>query len=303
MTIVDYETFLKLPTSEVANLVRAAGPQVCVFVVNGTRRWFTLEHTDVKENSFQNYLNITGKKYIELYQSCFEHGLDTILAPVVRSESLTRGSEYVQKVIVDALAEFAVNPDYLYFYKKNNVRVHFYGDYRKLFPGTPFAYLTELFDDITKKTEQNTACKLFYGIFASDSTETIAEMSVRHFQKTGNIPSRRELVQQYYGNDVDPVTLYINFDKPRVFDYPLLNLGDENLYFTLAPTPYMDQQQLRSILYDHIYSRHVEEIDYSKMPQQDFKHMNDFYYTNRRNTSGVGEVLGGIWYPKPELQK
>jgi tuberculosinol/isotuberculosinol synthase len=303
MAIIDYQTFLKLPTNQVASLVRTAGPQVCVFTINGTRRWFTAEHTNVKENSFKSYLDITGKRYIELYQLCIEHGLDTILAPVVRSESLTRGSEYVQTVIVDALAEFALNPEYLAFYQQHQVRVHFYGDYRKLFPGTPFAYLTELFDNITKQTQENTSCKLFYGIFASDASETIAELSVKHFQKTGNIPSRKELVEQYYGEPVDPVTLYINFDKSRVFDYPLLNLGDEDLYFTFAPTPYMDEEQLRSILYDHIYLRPVQEIDYSKMLEQDFQYMNDFYRTNRHTVSGIGEVHGGIWYPKSETSK
>ncbi|MGC1379218.1 MAG: hypothetical protein WA821_23510 [Anaerolineales bacterium] len=298
MAIVDYETFLVLPTEDVAKLVRAAGPQVCVFVINGTRRWFTLEHADVKQNSFQDYLDITGERYIDLYQLCFEHGMDTLLAPVVRTESLTRGSEYVQKVMVDALAEFAKNPDYLSFYEKYKVSVHFYGDYRKFFPGTPFAYLTELFDDITKQTEQNTSCRLFYGIFASDATDTIAELSVEHFQKTGNIPSRRELVEQYYGEYIAPVTLYVNFDKFRVFDYPLLNLGDEDLYFTVAPSPYMTQEQWRNILYDHIYSRCVEEVDYSKMQKQDFQDMKDFYRINCQNTLGVGEMRGGIWYPK-----
>jgi hypothetical protein len=109
--------------------------------------------------------------------------------------------------------------------------------------------------------------------------------------------ARRELVEQYYGEYVEPVSLYISFDKSRASEYPLLNTQDEDLYFTVAPSLYLSEQQLRSILYDHIYLRRVEEIDYSKMPEQDFQYMKDFYRTNCQNTLGVGELQGGIWYP------
>jgi hypothetical protein len=298
MTIIDREIFLKLPTDEMAKLVRAAGPQVCVFPINGTRRWFMLEHTqEAKGDPLQVYMDVMQKRYIELYELCFEHGLDTLLTPAFGSELLTRGNEYTQKIGAEGIARFASHPEFLSFYRKYNVRVHFYGDYRKLFPGTPFAYLSNLFDHITKQTEQNNSYRLFYGIFASDATETVAELSVRHFQKTGNVPSRRELVEQYYGEYIDPATLFIGFDKFSVFDYPLLNLGEENLYFTAAPSSYLNDRQLRSILYDHIYLRNIEELDYAKMPKQDFQFMNEFYREKRENIFGVGELHGGIWYP------
>jgi len=298
MTIVDQETFFKLPTAEVAKLVRSVGPQVCVFPINGTRRWYMLEHAqNAKGDPAQAYMDVMQKRYIELYQMCFEHGLDTLLTPVFGSELLTRGDEYTQKIGADGMARFASHPEFLSFYQKYDVRVHFYGDYRKLFPGTPFAYLIDLFDQITTQTERNKSCRLFYGMFASDATETVAELSVRHFQKTGNIPSRRELVEQYYGEYVDPATLFIGFDKFSVFDYPLLNLGEENLYFTVAPSSYLNGHQLRNILYDHMYLRRTAELDYAKMSKQDFQFMNGFYRENRENTFGVGELHSGIWYP------
>ncbi|MGC1375501.1 MAG: hypothetical protein WA821_04725 [Anaerolineales bacterium] len=299
MTIVDQETFLKLPADEVAKLVHAAGPQVCVFPINGTRRWYMLEHAqNVKGDPAQAYMDAMQKRYIELYQMCFEHGLDTLLTPVFGSELLTRGDAYARKMGAEGMARFAEHPEFLSFYQKYDVRVHFYGDYRKLFPGTPFAYLTDLFDDITKQTRHNTSCRLFYGMFANDAVETVATLSVQHFQKIGSIPSRRELVEQYYGEYVDPATLFIGFDKFSVFDYPLLNLGEENLYFTVAPSSYLNDRQLRSILYDHIYLRSAEELDYTKMSKQDFQFMNEFYRENRQNIFGVGEFHGGVWYPR-----
>jgi tuberculosinol/isotuberculosinol synthase len=298
MTIIDQETFFKLPTDEVAKLVRAAGPQVCVFPINGTRRWFMLEHaSDVKDGSIENYLDIGGKQYIQVYKMCFEHGLDTLLTPDFGSELLLRGDEYIQKIGAEGLTRMATHPDFLSFYQKYKVRVHFYGDYRKQLAGTPFSYLCDLFDDVTKQTARNNSYRLFHGVFANDATETIAELSVQHFQKTGSVPSRRELVEQYYGEYVDAASLFIGFEKFSVFDYPILGLGQENLYFTVAPSLYFDTPQLRSILYDHVYLRRVQELDYAQMSEQAIISMRSFYQENRETTLGVGELRDGTWYP------
>ena len=297
MTMMDQETFLNLPTEEVAELVRAAGPQVCVFPLNGTRRWFLLEHADKVQNTdTQTYVDKIVKGYIETYRLCFTYGLDTLLSPVFGGELFSRGDEYI-KMTVDGISRVATDPGFLAFYQEHQVRVRFYGDYRKQFSGTPFAYMIDLFDDAMNQTAHNDRYRLFYGVFGNDATETIAEISVEHFQKTGTIPSRRKLVEQYYGEYVDAATLFIGFDKFSVFDYPLLGLGRENLYFTVAPSLYLSDTQLRTILYDHIYLRQVEEPGYANMTKEDFLWMKNFYQVNREHTQGIGKIAGNIWYP------
>jgi tuberculosinol/isotuberculosinol synthase len=298
MTIIDQETFLKLSTPEVAKLVRAAGPQVCVLPINGSRRWFLLEYGDkMQGDSVQTYINLAEKRHLELYQICFSHGLDTILTPVLGSKHLLRSGNYLEKIGVETMIRLATHPDYLAFYQEYKICVRFYGNYRKQLAGTAHAYLINMFDQISQSTAHNAHHKLFYGLFANDATEAIAELSVQYWQKTGRIPTRNELVEMYYGEYVEPASLFIGFSKLKVYDYPLLGLGDENLYFTVAPTLYLNSDQLRAILYDHIYSRNVEEIDYAKMSKQDFLSMRNFYKANYENTLGVGEVRGGIWYP------
>ena len=297
MTMMDQETFLNLPTEEVAELVRAVGPQVCVFPLNGTRRWFLLEHADKVQNTdTQTYVDKIVKGYIETYRLCFTYGLDTLLSPVFGGELFSRGDEYI-KMTVDGISRVATDPGFLAFYQEHQVRVRFYGDYRKQFSGTPFAYMIDLFDDAMNQTAHNDRYRLFYGVFGNDATETIAEISVEHFQKTGTIPSRRKLVEQYYGEYVDAATLFIGFDKFSVFDYPLLGLGRENLYFTVAPSLYLSDTQLRTILYDHIYLRQVEEPGYANMTKEDFLWMKNFYQVNHEHTQGIGKIAGNIWYP------
>ena len=303
MNMIDLESFMKLPTIEVAKLVRAAGPQVCVFPINGTRRWFLLEHAnEPHDNLPQAYLLALQKRSIEICQLCFSYGLDTLLTPIFGGELLHRGDEYIQ-IAMQGMEQMAAHPDFLAFYEKYQVRVHFYGAYREELAGTPFAYLSNLFDDIGKQTANNHRYRLFYGVFANDATEAIAELTIRHFQKAGDLPLRKELVEAYYGEYVDPATLVIGFDKFSVFDYPLLGLGQEDLYFTVAPSPYLDDHQLRCILYDHIYMRGAEEQDYTKMSKRDLQFMHNFYRSHRATTLGVGTLRGGIWYPGTQVQE
>jgi len=301
MNHMDRERFLNLPTKEIAKIVRAGGSQVCVFPINGTRRWFLLEHGhETYADPMEAYADLTGKRHIEIYQLLFNYGLDTLVTPIFGGEILNRGEEYMEK-IGSGMARLATHPDFLSFYQKYKVRVHFYGDYRKQLDGTPYAYLCNLFDHISKHTAHNNRHRLFYGVFASDATETIAELSIRYYQSTGKSLTRHELIELYYGEYIEKANLFFGFEKFNVFDYPMLGWGEESLYFTAAPSLYMGDHQLRNILYDYLYLRPVQDPDYFTMPREDFEAMRKFYEINREVTFGVGEMRGGIWYPKSYL--
>ena len=129
------------------------------------------------------------------------------------------------------------------------------------------------------------------------ATETIAELSVQHHQKTGCIPTRRELIELYYSEYIEKANIFIGFEKFNVFDYPMLSSGEESLYFTVAPSLYMNERQLRNILYDYIYLRPIQDPNYFNMPTEDFEAMRRFYEVHRETTFGIGEMHGGIWYP------
>jgi tuberculosinol/isotuberculosinol synthase len=297
------EQFLVLPHEELAKIVRASQTKVCVFPFNGTRRWFLMEHGDkAGDNFYQSYVEQTTQGYIQIFQLLFEHGIETILAPVFGSEILTRGPEYMQQIgaSMGLLAEHA---DFLAIYEKYDVRVRFYGDYRREFKETEYAYITDQFDEVTQKTSSHEKHRLLYGVFASDATQSIGELSVEHYRKTRKAPSQKELVEAYYGEYIDRANIFIGFEKFAVFDYPMLNWGEESLYFTVAPSLYMTEKQLRDILYDHIYLRPLKEPDYSAMPKKDLASMRTFYLENRDATHGVGEVRNGIWYSRSNTTK
>jgi len=298
-------TFRSLPTAEVARLVRAAGPKVCVFPINGTRRWFMLEHPSdpPREEFVAVYMDVTARRHIELYRLLFAHGLDTLLTPIFGPDLLERGEDYM-RMAVEGLARLAADPVFLDFYRTASVRVRFYGDHRKFFGSTPFAYLTDLFDQATAQTQSYGPYRLFFGVCAHDPTETIGELAISYHKEHGRTPDKRTLVKMYYGEEVGPADLFIGFDKFCAFDMPLVATGNEDLYFTVSPSPYLTETQLREILYDHLYTRRGEERDYPPMGPEEWALARDFYQANQGKTLGVGGRLqeGGFWYPLPQVE-
>ncbi|HEY9527165.1 MAG TPA: hypothetical protein VIR02_08800 [Anaerolineales bacterium] len=297
--MIPLEHFLQLPAQEVAALVRARGQKVCVFPVNGTRRWFLLEHaSQIKDDFFEAYMNVSIQNHVELCAMLFEHGIDIVLAPVFGRELMRRGDEYTQRVGIDGLVRTATDPNYRQFFEQYDVRVRFYGDYREVLTGTPYEYALNSMYEVMEATKENKSFRLFFGVFADEFTETVSRLSVEHYLAHNAIPDRQTLVRRYYGEDLPPVSLFIGFDKFSVFDMPLLSTGEEDLYFSLSPSPYMTRQQLRSILYDHLYVRPAPEPDYTKLTKEERDWLREYYRKNKDYAFGVGKLKFNLWVPE-----
>jgi tuberculosinol/isotuberculosinol synthase len=295
--MIPFERFLELPTDEVAALVKATGQKVVVFPVNGTRRWFMLEHTDrIGNDFFDAYMDASIKSHIALCAMMYDHGIHTILAPVFGRELMRRGDEYTRRVGIEGLIRAATDEAYRGFFSNYNVRVRFYGDYRDVLTGTPYEHALKSMYEVTEATKHNNALRLFFGVFADEETETIARLSVEHYLAQGSIPDKQTLVRKYYGEDLPPASLFIGFDKFNVFDMPLLATGEEDLYFSVSPSPYMTERQLRAILYDHIYVRRTHEPDYTKLPAEELDWLRDYYRKNKDRAFGVGKLKSSLWF-------
>lgn len=303
---MNIEQFRQLSTGEVAQLVRETGGKVAVFPINGTRRWYLLEYPPRADDSnyWPGYMEHASRRHVALYQLFFDHGVDTLMTPIFGPDILARGDGYM-KMASPGMAMLATHPIFTEFYEKYEVRVRFYGDYRKYLGPTPYAYLSDLFDEITQKTLHHTRHRLLYGVFAHDATETIAEISVRHFVEHGCPPDKSTLIEKYYGEYISPVDFYIGFDRFTAFDMPLVSTGSEDLYFMVAPSSYLTAAQLRNILFDHLYTRsEVDEPEYEDLSAEDWKEIRDFYQANVSKTIGIGakHERFGYWYPLPQTQ-
>jgi tuberculosinol/isotuberculosinol synthase len=295
--MIPFERFLELPVDEVAALVKTTGQKVVVFPVNGTRRWFMLEHADkIGEDFFEAYMDMSIKNHVELCSMLFDHGIHTILAPVFGHELMRRGDEYTKRVGMDGLVRTATDTNYRDFFEKYNVRVRFYGDYRDTLKGTEFESVLGSLYEVMDATKDNNGFNLYFGVFADEATETISRLSVEHYLAHGAIPDKSALVRKYYGEDLPPVSMFIGFDKFSVFDMPLLATGEEDLYFSVSPSPYMTERQLRAILYDHIYVRRTPEPDYIQMDKKELDWLREYYRANQDLAFGIGKLRFNLWF-------
>jgi adenosine tuberculosinyltransferase len=297
--MIPFEHFLQLPIDEVAERVRATGQKVCVFPVNGTRRWFLLEHAEkIRDDFFEAYMNTSIQNHVALCTMLFDHGIEIILAPVFGRELMNRGDEYTQRVGIDGLVRTATDKNYRQFYDQYNVKVSFYGDYREVLTGTAYEHALESISEVMDATKRNHRFRLFFGVFADEATETISRLSVEHYLEQGAIPDKQTLIRNYYGEELPPVSMFIGFDKFSVFDMPLLGTGQEDLYFSLSPSPYMTQHQLRAILYDHLYVRPTPEPDYTKLTREELNWLRDYYRKNKDYAFGIGKLKFDLWIPE-----
>ncbi len=294
-----FEEFLHLPVEQLAALVKADGEKVCVFPVNGTRRWFMLEHADkVQGDFFSAYMDVSIQNHIELCTLLFDHGIETILSPVFGRELMRRGDEYTQRIGIEGLKRTATDAKYREFFERYDVRVRFYGDYRDVLTGTPHEHALRSMYEVVETTKSNTRHRLYFGVFADDVTETVARMSVEHYLAEGAIPDKSTLIRKYYGEDLPPVNLFIGFDRFSVFDMPLLSTGEEDLYFSRSPSPYMTPAQLRAILYDHLYTRRTPEPDYTKLAPAELDWLRAYYRQHKDSSLGVGTIRFNLWFPE-----
>jgi tuberculosinol/isotuberculosinol synthase len=267
--------------------------------LNGTRRWFMLEHAEkIGSDFFEAYMNESIKNHVQLCKMLFDHGIETILAPVFGRELMKRGDEYTKRVGMDGLVRTATDKYYREFFADYKVKVRFYGDYRDVLTGTPYEYALKAIFDVTEATKQSSALRLYFGVFADEATETIARLAVEHYLANSSIPDHEALIRKYYGEDLPPVSLFIGFDKFSIFDMPLLATGEEDLYFSVSPSPYMTERQLRAILYEHIYIRRVPEPDYTKLGQEELDWLRDYYHRNKDYAFGVGKLKFNLWCPE-----
>lgn len=293
---VDFETFQNLTRSDVAEEVRRAKATVCAFPINGTRRWFLLEYPDASES---DYIELISRRHVELYQLLFEHGLDTLLAPIFEPVMRKRGEAYRQQIIAKGLSEVATHPTFTRFYQDYQVRVRFYGDYRKIFPETECADVPGHFDQIMESTRAYGQHRLFYGVSTRRALEDVVELAIQDYLEHGRKPDRQALIEMYYGEPLPPVSLFITSGKFNVFGMPLLQTDDTSLYFTAAPSPCLTERQLRTILYDHLYHRQPSaKSGYSDLTAGDFDSMRAFYQVQRETTFGTGILRNGTWYPE-----
>ena len=294
-----FEDFNALSRQDIAALLHANGPTVGVFAPNGTRRWFQLEHGQQGKLVGTNYFDSVTTRLIELVRLMFDHGVDTLLVPLLSPHLFdTRGEDYTRET-VSALSYLTRATKFHDFYAQYGVAARFYGDYGAYLSQSGYTGLLDEINRFNESSPDYPVHRLYWGVCAHDSVNTTINLTTEYYEAYGSAPSRDDLVKRYYGTSLPDVNFFIGASKPRAFDTPLLLNGREDLYFTVAPSPYLNETQFRSILFDHLFSRRKSDSDYEHMSTADWRNLREFYRQNSTQTLGVGSRMHewGLWQP------
>ncbi len=292
ITELTLEEFLQLPTSQVAELIRGL---TVGFPIDGTRRWFLLHYPQVWD--VEEYKDLTGKRYVEEFAMLFDHGVETLLVPAFGGELLSRGQEYVREMM-EGMARLAQHSTFADFYRDYNVRVRFYGDWRRQVKGLPRAEEMVAALDRCAATQCTGSRRLFYGLWADDILVSLVDDMARSRQEPLGF-TREAIVTRYYGEYVEPTDMYIGFGRPTVFDVPMLVTSQTDLYYTVVPSLDLDARLFRMMVWDHFVGRWTQQ-EWDGLSEKDFKALHTFYEVHHDTVLGLGEVdpLTGIWHQR-----
>jgi hypothetical protein len=262
--------WLHLSDQEVARIV-VRRVSTAVVYLNGTRRWFLSRHKNWAE-----YSKEAGQAQRKLSQLFYDHGIQTLIQPLLGYDLLGRGDDYIGMAVGQGLRELTT-PNYLAWFHQQEIRVTFFGNWIEVLSKRGFSDVMAALQQIIRGTAHYTKHKLLFGLFADEGLDKITALA-----KTVN--TGEALLHQYYGQLVQPVDLIIGSGQPATWDLPLLDINKASLYFLQAPTFCLNQHTLRHILYDHLYQRVNDDDLYEDLsPQvwQDFKVLGIGQQTNK----------------------
>jgi len=288
--------WLELDRGSLARWVGArAEPLVIGWPFNGTRRWYALHRR--RDPAAGDYVGTMIRYQAQKHSLLFGLGASAILAPCFGYGLLARGEEYTHGVL-GALLRLGDDPVNREMFDRG-VRLRFYGDYEDALDTPALRPKLEACHELEAATSDNGGPLLMLGLFADSPYERLARLSVDFASERGRPPDRAELVREYYGVPVPDLSLYLGFARPALFDVPLVSTGQEDLYATLNPSPEVTERQLREILYDHLFLRAAEDVDYEALPEESVRRLEAYSEAAKERTLGVGRVdpATGLWSP------
>lgn len=288
--------FLTLPKQQIAELVHQRGPSVCVFFSNGTRRWFLSQYQGPASSYFSAYIEASAQRMSQIFGMLLDYGIETLVVPLLHEELKTRGEKYVHQV-AQSIPQFFGHETLRALYQKYQVRVRFFGGFESFYGSKQST--ENVFEALSNQTAGYTAHRIFYGVNPENTGHTVAALTVKYFQETGQIPAPSALTKMYFGEEISSADLLISSGVLYVPNLPLLIDDSTQLYFGVSPSFSMTEVQLRGILYDYLFSRCIEKTDYERLNEEDWQQMAHLFARHQNDTLGVGAQNSrwGLWCP------
>jgi len=305
---LNQKTFLTLPVNEILAIVqRESRPKVGVFVPDGSRR-LVLAFTDAKPGTEEFYrlsATLAAQYLLKGLKVFFEHGLPTLLVPILSRSVLNRGKDYRFFTVLEGLKLLFKSNVWMKFYNDYDVRVKVYGEPQRL-GGTECEEALEWIKITCQQTSSHRSHTLFFAIGESPVLgQDIANSGIEFYKRYGRVPTFEEQIQEHYEENIEPADFFIMTSKmsgmgalPRF----LVN-SDTEVYFLPAPGAFgLNTKTYRQILYDLIFIRKDLRFNignYDNVWNREHSiTLQKHYQQTAHFVIGLGRGIGNIWVPK-----
>lgn len=251
------EDWLKESTDTIKTIF-AEKLQTVVIYANGTRRWFSTRGV-----AQDQYFSEGAAANRNLCDMVFAHGAQSIIQPMFGQALLKRSGTELEAIIRSGFASF-FDAQQMEWYKKHQIRVVFYGDWKKQLQALGFEELIGQLEQAMEVTQSHNKKQLLIGLFADQPNDQITHLA-QHLE------AGQSILNAYYQTDLAPVDLVVGSGHPILWDLPLLNINQANLYFLQFPTYFLSPAHFRSILFDHLFVRTAGDDQYDQVDTPSFQ--------------------------------
>lgn len=292
--------FMTLSTYSVSSLLEKKGnPCSGVFIADGNRRMVMCK-TGLKPNSeefyfaYARYFVESLKKSLQLF---FSHGLKYLFFPLFGPSLLVRRNNFQSITIPIVYNELFVGKKWLRFYNDNGIRLKVYGDLDRLSEiDVNNLNKKQGILEAVKRTASNAKHTLLFG-FMADNTQgmEIPNQIVQFYLSYKRVPTQKEMIELYYGEDIPMVDFIILSNKlsgQGAFP-PLVSTQKAKMYFLPVPGfEALDEKMFRRILFDLIYVQNINRLpEYEEDAVECVDELNELFSNCKQEVIGISKKM------------
>ncbi len=275
--------WLSLDVARLREVVSSARVSI-VAPGDGTRR-FVLMRSGGEQVTAKRYFDIAGAGLRDMLARLFDHGLHTVLCPLLPPSAFSRGEAYITQGLrachallsSQALAEV---------YSGSGVRARLYGGFRDADLTEPVLQLLESLEQQLIEMTPAGDRLLLFGMSPVSAVDELIALSKRADARL----VRTAIRALSFPHGPEKADLAISYDQLRVSEVlpPLLDQGTDVYHLTYLPFELTDND-IRVILYDHLIIRPSARHDQTNYNEDDLE-MLRWSREHRDRVEGLGSA-------------
>jgi tuberculosinol/isotuberculosinol synthase len=279
---------MALPAEDISGVVLPKRLAVLVSL-DGTRRFANMRDPSSRED-WARYSQLGKEATVSLVETLFALGVQTILITALWPSNFTRGNEYAKVVLGPLGLAGLTDATWRVVYDRWGARARLSGTWREAEP-----WMVEEMEKVAGQYVAATPEGDRLLLWEADAGD-ILEATLKLAAQVG--PSRGAILAAHYPDGPERIHIAIKSGRLSTLDRivsPVM-LDKTDLYLVSNLTLELTEDQLRAILYDHLFLRHAAPEDNMSYSDQYLAAYRRWHDARPPRVVGLGELdPGGYW--------